>query len=140
MGDAANKAKLRTPEDKTNQFTSTSVPLPQLVRQLLKNFSQQSLSALRNIGCRSELLQPSINDPSLQLLLQFQRLLLMRLYSEETPANVAASGLLLKYMVWLCDHSSDNLKACSVFLEQQPKSSAVGALMTVVRNSVVGNI
>ncbi len=142
MDDAANKAKLRPPDDKANQFTSTTVPLPQLVRQLLKNFSQQSLSALQNIGCRNEIeVQPSVNDPSLQLLLQFQRLLLVRLYSEEPSVNVTASGLLLKYMVWLCDHSSDNLEACSMFLEQQPNNNAVvSALMAVVRKSVVGKV
>jgi hypothetical protein len=137
MDDAANKAKLRTPEAVSNQFTSSSVPLPQLVHQLLRNFSQQSLSALRNIGgCdETEETPPVASDPGLQLLLQFQRLLLIRLYSEDS-FNVAASGLLFKYVSWLCDHTKENLEACSVLLGQQP--SAVSGIMTAIRNSVVG--
>lgn len=135
MDDAANKAKLRTPEGAPNQLTSTSVPLPQLVRQLLKNFSQQSLSTLRNIGSYSEEPSTIVNDPGLQLLLQFQRLLMIRLYSEDS-FNHAASGLLFKYVAWLCDYAAENLEACSVLLGQQP--SVVGSLMTIMRNSVVG--
>lgn len=135
MDDAANKAKLRTPEGAPNQLTSTSVPLPQLVRQLLKNFSQQSLITLRNIGCCIEEPSPVANDPSLQLLLQFQRLLMIRLYSEDS-FNLAASGLLFKYVTWLCEYATENLEACSMLLGQQP--SIVGSLMTVLRNSVVG--
>ena len=139
IDDAANKAKLRTPEAASNQFTSASVPLPQLVHQLLRNFSQQSLNALRNIGCCDETEEtPSVaNDPGLQLLLQFQRLLLIRLYSEDS-FNVAASGLLFKYVAWLCDHTTENLEACSMLLAQQP--SAVSGIMTAIRNSVVGRL
>lgn len=137
MDDAANKAKLRTPEGAPNQLTSTSVPLPQLVRQLLKNFSQQSLITLRNIGCCIEEPSPVANDPSLQLLLQFQRLLMIRLYSEDS-FNLAASGLLFKYVTWLCEYATENLEACSMLLGQQP--SIVGSLMTVLRNSVVGTL
>lgn len=139
MDDAANKAKLRPAEDKTNQSTSTTVPLPQLVRQLLKNFSQQSLSALRSIGCRTESeVLPAITDPGLQLLLQFQRLLLVRLYSEESSLHLAANGLLLQYMAWLCDHATDNLQLCSSLLDQQSDVNLISELMAVVRNSVVG--
>jgi hypothetical protein len=137
IDDAANKAKLRSPEGAPNQLTSTSVPLPQLVRQLLKNFSQQSLSTLRNIGSYSEEPSTIANDPGLQLLLQFQRLLIIRLYSEDS-FNHAASGLLFKYVAWLCDYAADNLEACSVLLGQQP--SVVGNLMTIMRNSVVGKL
>lgn len=115
------------------------MPLPQLVRQLLKNFSQQSLTALRNIGCNSEIeVQSTITDPGLQLLLQFQRLLLIRLYSEELTFDVAVSGLLFKYVSWLCDHSTENLEACSSFLERQPSNSAISALMSIIGNSIVG--
>lgn len=115
--------------------------MPQLVRQLLKNFSQQSLSALRNIGCKSEIeVLPTIADPGLQLLLQFQRLLLLRLYTEESSHNLATSELLLQYMAWLCDHATDNLKACSLFLEQRPDVNIISLLMTVMRNSVVGTM
>lgn len=139
LDEAANKAKLRTLESNTILLASSTVPLPQLVRQLLKNFSQQSLTALRNIANKSENEFPGTTmDPGLQLLLRFQRLLLIRLYSEESPIHPATTDLLLKYISWLCDHSAENLQACSSLLEQQNSLSLMSFLMTVMRNSVVG--
>ena len=67
-----------------------AVPLAQLVQQLLKNLSQQSLQQLELLEAAHDSSSSSsssaddsgsVNDSGLHLLLQFQRLLLVRLYS-----------------------------------------------------------
>ena len=76
-----------------------------------------------------------MTDPGLHLLLQFQRLLLVRIYSEKGE-NAAALGLLCKYLTWLCQHAMENIDVCIPLIQQHHNNIAVLAgLVTAIRNN-----
>ena len=133
IGDGVNKT-LKSP---SSSQAAASVPLPQLVQQLLKNLSQQSLGALQRLmGDEAPL---AANDSGLDLLLQFQRLLLVRLYSQKSGHLDAAQALLSRYMAWLCGHAAENLQMCIPLIQQQRTNvTVVGGIVTLIRNNVIG--
>ena len=96
--DVKNKAhaSLHPTDDKNDNFTLAFV-LPQLIYQLLKNCSQQSLTALKNIGSFVDQPPQHTTDPGIYLLLTYQRLLLIRMFSEKELVNPSASRLMTKY-------------------------------------------
>ena len=140
IDDAANKAKLMSTEDfgDSGACPPGAVPLPQLVQQLLKNCSQQSLAAMRTVegSLSPEESIPSASDPGISLLLQFQRLLLMRIYSP--PVDHAAHSLLTRYITWLCDHAADSLELSIQLLQQHRNLSVIGSIITMLRTSITG--
>ena len=97
MDDTNNKAHPSLIGTNDN-FTLAFVPLPQLVYQLLKNCSQQSVIALQNVGAWIEAQEghPN-NDPVLNLLITFQRLLLIRMFSEKELINPSSNRILSRY-------------------------------------------
>ena len=143
MDDAANKAKTRTISEDVVKDLSGTLPMPQLVRQLLKNCHQQSLSALRNIDSWIVEESPRVaaSDPGLHLLLQYQRLLLARVYAEKNTCNSNAVCLLSKYLFWLGGHVMDLVETCIHLLDEpQTNNFVVGAIVTMLRTSILGKL
>ena len=101
IDDAANKAKLVSTEDfgESGARPPGAVPLPQLVKQLLKNCSQQSLAAMRTVegSLSPEESIPPASDPGICLLLQFppppisssSNFLLLQFPSPPTPPQTS---------------------------------------------------
>lgn len=85
------------PTDDTNDSFTLAFVLPQLIYQLLKNCSQQSLTALKNIGSFVDPPPQHTTDPGIYLLLTYQRLLLIRMFSEKELVNPSANRLMTKY-------------------------------------------
>jgi len=79
---------------------------------------------------------PSASDPVISLLLQFQRLLLMRIYSP--PVGHAAHSLLARYITWLCDHAADSLELSIQLLQEHRILSVIGSIITMLRTSITG--
>ena len=98
MDDVNNKthASFPLPNDTNDNFTLAFV-LPQLIYQLLKNCSQQSVTAVKSIGSSVDQLPQHTTDPGIYLLLTYQRLLLTRMFSEKEFANPSANRLLTRY-------------------------------------------
>ena len=107
------------------------MPLPQLVRQLLANYSQHSLTALLRHPMDPDAIGDDA-DPALLLLLRFQRLLVIHWCSSDQLLN---DVVLIDYVGWLCHHSSDILTACRL------RSTTDGAdVINLLRRSVIGFI
>ncbi|XP_056895396.1 E3 ubiquitin-protein ligase HERC2 isoform X1 [Takifugu flavidus] len=100
-----------------------SLPLVQLVQQLLRNIASQTIARLKDVARRisNYLEAENVNkerSASLDLLLRFQRLLVSKLYMRangtETvngynPELLGVGSLLKKYIALLCTHIGDIL-------------------------------
>ncbi|XP_059922232.1 E3 ubiquitin-protein ligase HERC2 isoform X1 [Gadus macrocephalus] len=100
-----------------------SLPLVQLVQQLLRNMASQTISRLKDVARRISTCQEAEQvskerSASLDLLLRFQRLLVSKLYlgvnGTETlngynPELLGVGSLLKKYISLLCTHMGDIL-------------------------------
>ncbi|XP_048243824.1 E3 ubiquitin-protein ligase HERC2-like isoform X1 [Haliotis rufescens] len=120
--------------------TKATIPLLQLIQQLLRNSSTHTLSKLQDVSRDSTLKSPDAEpvetSPSLDLLLQFQRLLVSKIFVKETneisrildvkddedPSKPSseiglemrgAAALLKKYCMLLCTHVGDILPAAA---------------------------
>ncbi|KAL1023407.1 hypothetical protein UPYG_G00040470 [Umbra pygmaea] len=100
-----------------------SLPLVQLVQQLLRNMASQSIARLKDVSRRisscmdAEQLSKE-RSASLDLLLRFQRLLISKLYlgvndtehsNGYNPELLGVGSLLKKYIALLCTHIGDIL-------------------------------
>nr|XP_032812660.1 E3 ubiquitin-protein ligase HERC2 isoform X4 [Petromyzon marinus] len=100
-----------------NDYTGAkSLPLVQLVQQLLRNVASQTIGKLKVVSVNiasSEFCEfgspPREKSASLDLLLRFQRLLFSKLYPAEGLEPSGAGSLLKKYIVLLCSHVADVL-------------------------------
>ncbi|AWP11407.1 putative E3 ubiquitin-protein ligase HERC2-like [Scophthalmus maximus] len=100
-----------------------SLPLVQLVQQLLRNIASQTIARLKDVACRiSNYLEAEHiskeRSASLDLLLRFQRLLVSKLYlgvsgtenvNGYNPELLGVGSLLKKYIALLCTHIGDIL-------------------------------
>lgn len=122
-----------------------NVLLSQLIRQLLRNLSQQSLRKLQRTTEPTDLDEEdsessSETNPGLSFLLRFQRLLIGQLYSEDEREIQLAANLLSKYVNWLCSHAIDSLEAFLQFIEQLPavELENSSAFPLLFRSSIIG--
>ncbi|XP_027882785.1 E3 ubiquitin-protein ligase HERC2 isoform X2 [Xiphophorus couchianus] len=127
---ASTMHRCRTVLDKdlinTGIYESTgkqSLPLVQLVQQLLRNIASQTIARLKDVARRiSNYLEAEHvskeRSASLDLLLRFQRLLVSKLYLGITdsengngynPELLGVGSLLKKYIALLCTHIGDIL-------------------------------
>ncbi|XP_041128227.1 E3 ubiquitin-protein ligase HERC2-like isoform X2 [Polyodon spathula] len=127
---ASTLHRSRTPLDKdlinTGIYESAgkqSLPLVQLVQQLLRNIASQTIARLKGVARRiSSCLDAEQfskeRSASLDLLLRFQRLLVSKLYSGMngpqltngySPELLGVGSLLKKYIALLCTHIGDIL-------------------------------
>ncbi|XP_041862098.1 E3 ubiquitin-protein ligase HERC2 isoform X2 [Melanotaenia boesemani] len=127
---ASTMHRCRTMLDKdlinTGIYESTgkqSLPLVQLVQQLLRNIASQTIARLKDVSRRiSHYLEAEHvskeRSASLDLLLRFQRLLVSKLYLGVTgtenvngynPELLGVGSLLKKYIALLCTHIGDIL-------------------------------
>ncbi|CAG01384.1 unnamed protein product, partial [Tetraodon nigroviridis] len=100
-----------------------SLPLVQLVQQLLRNIASQTIARLKDVARRisNYLEAENVNkerSASLDLLLRFQRLLVSKLYMRASgtenvngynPELLGVGSLLKKYIALLCTHIGDIL-------------------------------
>uniref|UniRef100_A0A3Q1BBT6 HECT-type E3 ubiquitin transferase n=1 Tax=Amphiprion ocellaris TaxID=80972 RepID=A0A3Q1BBT6_AMPOC len=92
-----------------------SLPLVQLVQQLLRNIASQTIARLKDVARRiSNYLEAEHvskeRSASLDLLLRFQRLLVSKLYlGVNDPELLGVGSLLKKYIALLCTHIGDIL-------------------------------
>ncbi|XP_052077229.1 E3 ubiquitin-protein ligase HERC2-like isoform X2 [Mytilus californianus] len=107
------------PERDSDEGGST-IPLLQLIQQLLRNSSTHTSSRLYNISgdniLKVDEMDLTETSPSLDLLLQVQRLIVSHIYPHEDSAasekelELQGAGVLLrKYVTLLCNHVSDIL-------------------------------
>ncbi|XP_060089857.1 E3 ubiquitin-protein ligase HERC2 isoform X3 [Heteronotia binoei] len=127
---ASSLHRSRTPLDKdlinTGIYESAgkqSLPLVQLIQQLLRNIASQTIAKLKDVARRisSCLDHEHCNkerSASLDLLLRFQRLLVSKLYPGDgagqipitySPELLGVGSLLKKYTALLCTHIGDIL-------------------------------
>ncbi|XP_039600637.1 E3 ubiquitin-protein ligase HERC2 isoform X1 [Polypterus senegalus] len=120
----------RTPLDKdlinTGIYESSSkqsLPLVQLVQQLLRNIASQTIARLKDVArrisnCVEAEHSSKERSASLDLLLRFQRLLISKLYAGVSglqhsngysPELLGVGSLLKKYIALLCTHIGDLL-------------------------------
>ncbi|ESO89418.1 hypothetical protein LOTGIDRAFT_218809 [Lottia gigantea] len=116
----------KSPTNEKTDLTRATIPLLQLIHQLLRNSSTHSLSRLqeiaRNAGAKSSDSEQKETTPSLDLLLQFQRLLISKIFIKETNSLEmhGAATLLRKYCSLLCNHVGDILPAAASIAGQSP--------------------
>ena len=97
IADVNNKMHVSFPlTDGTNDNFTLAFVLPQLIYQLLKNCSQQSVAAIKSVGSSVDQLPQHITHPGIYLLLSYQRLLIIRMFSEKEFANPSANRLLTR--------------------------------------------
>ncbi|XP_021378315.1 E3 ubiquitin-protein ligase HERC2-like isoform X2 [Mizuhopecten yessoensis] len=139
---------LQTERD-TDEYGAT-IPLLQLIQQLLRNSSTHSLSQLHNLDRDSGLKMDDTDSkeasPSLDLLLQVQRLLVARIFPQEMDKQLFAmeieleaqgtGQLLRKYVSLLCNHVSDVLQVAVSLSHTSPKHFSV--VSKVIRKDVTG--
>jgi E3 ubiquitin-protein ligase HERC2 len=127
----------------------SAIPLLQLVKQLLRNSSAQTMAQLTDItsafsGRRSDQQQQRIS-PHLHLLLRFQRLLFEQLYrhdGEKCPVSdgennlAGAKSLLRKYIGLLSVHLLEVLPVASSVAGESCRHFA--AASSILENEVVG--
>ncbi|XP_038616113.1 E3 ubiquitin-protein ligase HERC2 [Tachyglossus aculeatus] len=127
---ASTLHRSRTPLDKdlinTGIYESAgkqSLPLVQLIQQLLRNIASQTIARLKDVArrisaCQDRERSGPERSASLDLLLRFQRLLVSKLYPEEgfvpfstsySPELLGVGSLLKKYTALLCTHIGDTL-------------------------------
>ncbi|KAH0624646.1 hypothetical protein JD844_032316 [Phrynosoma platyrhinos] len=120
----------RTPLDKdlinTGIYESAgkqSLPLVQLIQQLLRNIASQTVAKLKDVArrissCLDHEHYSKERSASLDLLLRFQRLLVSKLYPGDSavqipntysPELLGVGSLLKKYTALLCTHIGDIL-------------------------------
>ncbi|XP_033111225.1 E3 ubiquitin-protein ligase HERC2-like [Anneissia japonica] len=143
-GDTSEGRKMRTRgvEEGGHEEICTSIPLLQLVQQLLRNASSITLSKLRELSSdlsKSDAPNMMKNEKSasLELLLKFQRLLVSFLFPNEKehrasrhivdPELLGAGSLLRKYIALLCSHINDIMPVASSLAGQSCKHFAVVA-------------
>ncbi|OXB80416.1 UNVERIFIED_CONTAM: hypothetical protein H355_003472 [Colinus virginianus] len=127
---ASTLHRSRTPLDKdlinTGIYESAgkqSLPLVQLIQQLLRNIASQTIAKLKDVArrissCMDHEHFSKERSASLDLLLRFQRLLVSKLYPGDcvgqvpntySPDQLGVGSLLKKYTALLCTHISDIL-------------------------------
>ncbi|KAF4799999.1 E3 ubiquitin-protein ligase HERC2 [Turdus rufiventris] len=127
---ASTLHRSRTPLDKdlinTGIYESAgkqSLPLVQLIQQLLRNIASQTIAKLKDVArrissCMDQEIYSKERSASLDLLLRFQRLLVSKLYPADcvgqvpntySPDLLGVGSLLKKYTALLCTHISDIL-------------------------------
>ncbi|RMC06696.1 hypothetical protein DUI87_16137 [Hirundo rustica rustica] len=127
---ASTLHRSRTPLDKdlinTGIYESAgkqSLPLVQLIQQLLRNIASQTIAKLKDVArrissCMDQELNSKERSASLDLLLRFQRLLVSKLYPADcvgqvpnaySPDLLGVGSLLKKYTALLCTHIGDIL-------------------------------
>ncbi|XP_031814951.1 E3 ubiquitin-protein ligase HERC2 isoform X4 [Sarcophilus harrisii] len=127
---ASTLHRSRTPLDKdlinTGIYESAgkqSLPLVQLIQQLLRNIASQTIAKLKDVArrilsCIEHDQYSQDRSASLDLLLRFQRLLVSKLYPGDSGGQVSNSfspellgvgSLLKKYTALLCTHIGDIL-------------------------------
>uniref|UniRef100_A0A452GSK3 HECT-type E3 ubiquitin transferase n=1 Tax=Gopherus agassizii TaxID=38772 RepID=A0A452GSK3_9SAUR len=127
---ASTLHRSRTPLDKdlinTGIYESAgkqSLPLVQLIQQLLRNIASQTIAKLKDVArrissCLDHEHYSKERSASLDLLLRFQRLLVSKLYPGESvgqfpntygPELLGVGSLLKKYTALLCTHIGDIL-------------------------------
>uniref|UniRef100_A0A8C3HB67 E3 ubiquitin-protein ligase HERC2 n=1 Tax=Chrysemys picta bellii TaxID=8478 RepID=A0A8C3HB67_CHRPI len=127
---ASTLHRSRTPLDKdlinTGIYESAgkqSLPLVQLIQQLLRNIASQTIAKLKDVArrissCLDHEHYSKERSASLDLLLRFQRLLVSKLYPGENvgqvpntygPELLGVGSLLKKYTALLCTHIGDIL-------------------------------
>ncbi|XP_071496413.1 E3 ubiquitin-protein ligase HERC2-like [Diadema antillarum] len=120
---------------------SMSIPLLQLVQQLLRNASSLTLSKLQELSAEFNKMEPQpdkmsgVKSTSLELLLKFQRLLVHTLFPyEEEKQKACAQGidaellgagsLLKKYVTLLVTHIRDIMPTATTLAARSPKRFA----------------
>ncbi|KAM9264683.1 E3 ubiquitin-protein ligase HERC2 isoform 3-T3 [Cariama cristata] len=127
---ASTLHRSRTPLDKdlinTGIYESAgkqSLPLVQLIQQLLRNIASQTIAKLKDVArrissCMDQEHYSKERSASLDLLLRFQRLLVSKLYPGDcvgqvsntySPDLLGVGSLLKKYTALLCTHIGDIL-------------------------------
>uniref|UniRef100_A0A8C6IVD5 HECT-type E3 ubiquitin transferase n=1 Tax=Melopsittacus undulatus TaxID=13146 RepID=A0A8C6IVD5_MELUD len=122
---ASTLHRSRTPLDKdlinTGIYESAgkqSLPLVQLIQQLLRNIASQTIVKLKDVArrissCMDHEHCSKDRSASLDLLLRFQRLLVSKLYPGDcvgqVPNTYGVGSLLKKYTALLCTHIGDIL-------------------------------
>ncbi|KAI1241726.1 hypothetical protein IHE44_0005215 [Lamprotornis superbus] len=127
---ASTLHRSRTPLDKdlinTGIYESAgkqSLPLVQLIQQLLRNIASQTIAKLKDVArrissCMEQEIYSKERSASLDLLLRFQRLLVSKLYPADcvgqvlntySPDLLGVGSLLKKYTALLCTHIGDIL-------------------------------
>ncbi|XP_049689998.1 E3 ubiquitin-protein ligase HERC2 isoform X3 [Accipiter gentilis] len=127
---ASTLHRSRTPLDKdlinTGIYESAgkqSLPLVQLIQQLLRNIASQTIAKLKDVArrissCMDHEHYSKERSASLDLLLRFQRLLVSKLYPGDcvgqvpntySPDLLGVGSLLKKYTALLCTHIGDIL-------------------------------
>ncbi|XP_026277054.2 E3 ubiquitin-protein ligase HERC2 [Frankliniella occidentalis] len=118
-----------------NTVPGATISLLHLVKQLLRSGSAQTLSALQNLTPVPK------EQPSLNLLLRFQRLLIAQIYphsqskAQSDQDALGAESLLKKYICQLCRHASEILTVASEIAAGGAKHFA--AVMAVLRTDVM---
>ncbi|KAK3907967.1 E3 ubiquitin-protein ligase HERC2 [Frankliniella fusca] len=114
-----------------NAVPGATISLLHLVKQLLRSGSAQTLSALQNLTPIPK------EQPSLNLLLRFQRLLIAQIYphsqskAQSDQDALGAESLLKKYICQLCRHSTEILSVSAEVAAGGAKHFA--AVMAVLR-------
>ncbi|XP_070553640.1 E3 ubiquitin-protein ligase HERC2-like isoform X2 [Ptychodera flava] len=136
------KTKAKTEASKKEVTKITSIPLLQLVQQLLRNAASTTLTKLQDLtfGSPTEEKPRSVRverSASLELLLRFQRLLVGELFPAEDektkagstsdPELQGAASLLCKYISLLCSHVSDVLLVAVSLADSSSKHFAAVA-------------
>ncbi|XP_033632375.1 E3 ubiquitin-protein ligase HERC2-like [Asterias rubens] len=138
-GGADGEQRDKRTEDSGSKDISSSIPLLQLVQQLLKNASSITLSKLHELSVDFSKSDPppsmvkNEKSTSMELLLKFQRLLICFLFPFDTQRRKSACGqatsaetlgaisLLKKYISLLAAHIHDVLPAASDLASRSPK-------------------
>ncbi|XP_063970630.1 E3 ubiquitin-protein ligase HERC2-like [Lytechinus pictus] len=124
-----------------DESISMSIPLLQLVQQLLRNASSLTLSKLQELSAEFNKMEPhpdkssGVKSTSLELLLKFQRLLVHTLFPyEEEKQKACAQGidaellgagsLLKKYITLLVTHIRDIMPTATNLAGRSPKQFA----------------
>ncbi|KAK6172413.1 hypothetical protein SNE40_016067 [Patella caerulea] len=169
IGEASNGEKSdsdsndRSPTSEKSVDTRATIPLLQLIQQLLRNSSTHSLSKLQDIARSNNGKSPDGEQkettPSLDLLLQFQRLLISKIFIKETnslskileakedednmrPSSEiglemhGAASLLRKYCGLLCTHVGDILPAAASIAGHSPANFTL--VSKIIVNDVTG--
>ncbi|XP_077868707.1 E3 ubiquitin-protein ligase HERC2-like [Saccoglossus kowalevskii] len=144
-------SKTKPEASKKEDKKITSIPLLQLVQQLLRNAASYTLSKLQDLSLdvsmedlpRSSKVEKST---SLDLLLRFQRLLVGELFPREEEKNKAgsstdpelqgAASLMCKYISLLCCHVSDVLSVAASLANSSAKHFA--AVAHVIESDISG--
>ncbi|XP_052829652.1 E3 ubiquitin-protein ligase HERC2 isoform X3 [Octopus bimaculoides] len=141
VGEATNalkteRAVLEAQAQQWQDEGATGIPLLQLIQQLLKNFTSQTHSMLQRIAeetiSKYDYVEVPDNSTPLKLLLQFQRLLVSKLFpfeekygkatSPEIEADMLSAGSVLrKYMNQLCCHVADVLPVAACLASHSSK-------------------